>query len=667
MFVRLASPNGSPAAVRIRPRTLATAAFRHATVLPKPFPGHTTSLHGITSPIHSSSSSSSSSILPPTTVTTIPRRPFNSSADSVHSTTDITHGPAAYYASLIESNVLRPDPHQQTTVDLLQDLHDRISDYVPPSIQEPDVDPDLDRHVHEHKGKADMLSPDFAWVKHDEESFLDKRNPSLRPRSGPAACREAALGLLTREAGPSYGPRSGPITSSSDPRSGSFSGSAKRSGPVPSREAAHGLSTREADLLLGPSTSAQAECSQEDHPCASRLNKRHLHLLLKVFSVFSKKKIHSAVVEQQGPTGLYLYGDVGTGKTMTMDLFYNAANFPRKRRVHFHAFMQDVHKRIHKLRVEKGVTYDPLPIIATELINDAWLLCFDELQVTDITDAMILRRLFDELFRRGMVMVTTSNRHPDELYQNGIQRQSFLPTIALLKERCKVHSLNSGIDYRKEVVHMELKPALVSFREILICFGADVARPLNNATRRHVDAIFKNLTKGHDVGPETLHFLGRTLSIPLASTSASVCSLPFSTICGEPHSAADYLAVVSRFRTILLTDIPRMTLDHRNEARRFITFIDAMYENKTKLLISAETDIKSLFTGEEGARGSGVGAGERLLMDDLKLTTEHLTSAIFTGSEEVFAFQRAVSRLIEMQSLQWLGEDLRGALGDRVL
>ncbi|KAI8592929.1 AFG1-like ATPase-domain-containing protein [Geranomyces variabilis] len=451
---------------------------------------------------------------PPTASHSLGIRHLNVQANE-RSQSTAAEGPAGYYASLIKSGSLRPDPQQEATVALLHTLYENVMAYDPPPLQEPEIDPDATRPLHEHKGRDDIESPDFAW--------------------------------------------------------------------------------------------------------------------------------------RRGPDGLYLYGSVGTGKTMVMDLFYNSTNIDRKRRVHFHAFMQDVHRRIHQLRIDKGVTYDPLPIIATELTNEAWLLCFDELQVTDITDAMILRRLFDELFKRGMVMITTSNRHPDELYQNGIQRASFLPTIALLKERCRVHSLNSGIDYRKEAKHS------VSYSD----------SPLNNATKHHVDAIFKKLTEGQKVEPRSLGFLGRTLEI--AETADGIARMTFQQICGEPHSAADYLEVVNNFHTIILTDIPRMTLSHRNEARRFITFIDTMYENKTRLLISAETDLANLFTGDDDGQGSGYGAGERLLMDDLKLTTEHLTSSIFTGSEEVFAFQRAISRLVEMQSLQWLGPELKDVLSSRVL
>ncbi|KAI8925542.1 AFG1-like ATPase-domain-containing protein [Entophlyctis helioformis] len=363
-------------------------------------------------------------------------------------------------------------------------------------------------------------------------------------------------------------------------------------------------------------------------------------------SLFESKAAADSV--SYGPKGLYLFGDVGTGKTMVMDLFYKTIPIERKRRVHFHAFMQDTHKRIHQLRVHEGIT-------------EAWLLCFDELQVTDITDAMILRRLFSELFKRGVVTVMTSNRHPNELYQNGIQRASFLPAIDLLKERCVVHSLNSGIDYRRQGKHISI--------------GLDAAAcicphsPLDIETDDMIRRLFNDLrgsTPGKCLEARELSFWGRKLIVREAA--GRIAKIPFKQLCGEAHSAADYLELVKHFDTILLTDIPGMTLAHRNEARRFITLIDAMYENKIRLVATMESNLLDLFSGEPHTNElgqqeyHGMQSAERLLMDDLKLTTEQLTSSMFTGAEEVFAFQRAVSRLIEMQTHAWVGDDLAKAI-----
>ncbi|TPX51060.1 hypothetical protein SeLEV6574_g00529 [Synchytrium endobioticum] len=359
-------------------------------------------------------------------------------------------------------------------------------------------------------------------------------------------------------------------------------------------------------------------------------------------SIFATKPPESSSV--LGPRGLYLWGDVGTGKTMTMDLFYSSCLIERKRRVHFHAFMQDVHRRVHQLRITKGIGTDPIPFIADELASNAWLLCFDELQVTDITDAMFLRRLFTELFNRGVVMVTTSNRPPDELYKNGIQRSSFIPAIDLLKERCEVHSLNSGIDYRKQKRD--------KFRVFLY--------PHNSSNEAHLESIWRKMVSQHIVEPRTLHFLGRSFTLPECTPTAARIS--FDELCGQAHSAADYLEIAkSGFRTLVVTGVAKMTLHHRNEARRFITLLDALYENHMNLVMLADAPLHALFSGEDPHKGN-ITTHQRQMMDDLALSPEQMSSPIFSGAEEVFAFQRALSRLMEMQSQQWIGQELKDVL-----
>ncbi|ORX52837.1 AFG1-like ATPase [Hesseltinella vesiculosa] len=340
------------------------------------------------------------------------------------------------------------------------------------------------------------------------------------------------------------------------------------------------------------------------------------------------------------PKSLYVYGNVGTGKTMVMDLFYDTLPIDRKRRVHFHAFMLDVHARIHRIKTTTAAS-DPILPLADDIAKESYVLCFDEFQVTDIADAMILRHLFTELFDRGVVLVTTSNRHPSELYKNGIQRQSFVPCIDLLMKKCHVLSLDSGTDYRKIDRERSQHPVFL--------------HPLNAATRQSINQLTDKLTHHQPLTPKTLRFLGRELIIP--EQANGVARVTFKDVCANALSAADYLEMVKHFHTIILTNIPRMTMKHRAEARRFITLIDAMYEAKVTLIASAENSIMDIFNADEGQ--DAIADQMRLMMDELQVDVSEVSSPLFTGQEEAFAFQRALSRLIQMQSKDWVNKDLQ--------
>jgi len=328
---------------------------------------------------------------------------------------------------------------------------------------------------------------------------------------------------------------------------------------------------------------------------------------------------------------------------MLMDLFYNTLppHIRRKRRVHFHAFMIDVHKRVHAVKAKLGARGgDPIEPVARDLANDAYVLCFDEFQVTDIADAMILRQLFEKLLNYGVVCVMTSNRHPDELYRNGIQRSSFVPCIELLKSRFEVTDLDSGTDYRR-------LPRTLSH----VYYD-----PLTPENRAEVDKIFNAFTSDPSNPVQRnrkLRTWGRDLIVP--ESSSNVAKFTFHDLCGKPLSAADYIEITKTFGTIFVLDVPKMGLGEKDLARRFITFIDACYESKIKLFVSSEVPIYKIFAGEPDAEGpTSVSEHMLSMLDELGVPADVLgSSAMFTGEEEIFAFARCCSRLVEMGSKQW--------------
>ncbi len=388
-----------------------------------------------------------------------------------------------------------------------------------------------------------------------------------------------------------------------------------------------------------------------------------------LFSKFFGGKMEEAkpksTIPENLPRGLYLYGDVGSGKTMLMDLFYDTLppSVTSKTRIHFHNFMQDVHKRLHRMKVEHGNNVDGIPFIAADIAEKGQVLCFDEFQCTDVADAMILRRLLESLMSHGVVLVTTSNRHPDQLYVNGIQRESFIPCIALLKNRLHVINLDSPTDYRK----IPRPPSGVYHS------------PLDAHAQSHANKWFRFLGNPQDEPhPETQHVWGRDIRVPAVSGRA--CMFTFDELIGRPKSAADYIELCRHYDAFVVAEVPGMNHKSRDLARRFITFIDALYESRAKLVLTSAVPMTQLFmstdemkeglkmdpkakekAATEGGSGNAEGEGEALdaamrnLMDDLGLNMDMLkNSTIFSGDEERFAFARALSRLSEMGSQEWV-------------
>lgn len=343
---------------------------------------------------------------------------------------------------------------------------------------------------------------------------------------------------------------------------------------------------------------------------------RHLDRILTDLKIRKPARKKSALgwmfAKKAGPApsvrGLYVHGSVGRGKTMLMDMFFQLAPVEKKRRCHFHEFMADVHNRVHahRQKLKNGETKqaDPIPPVAAQILEQAELLCFDEFTVTDIADAMILARLFTELFARGCTLVTTSNVVPDNLYKDGLNRGLFLPFVDLLKAHVQVVTLDSPTDYRMEKIRS--LPVYVT--------------PLGDAADGAMDRAWAQLVDGHAVASTDIPMKGRSIHVPRCA--GRIARFAFADLCEKPLGASDFLAIAARFDTVFIDHIPFLDADKRNETKRFIILIDTFYDHTVRVIASAAAMPEELLTRRKGTEG--------------------------------FEFDRTASRLFEMRSADYL-------------
>lgn len=301
------------------------------------------------------------------------------------------------------------------------------------------------------------------------------------------------------------------------------------------------------------------------------------------------------------PKGLYLYGGVGRGKSFVMDLFFESVSISKKKRLHFHEFMRMVHDYIHtnrnRVRLDQA-----LPEFAKEFKQQTTLLCFDEFHVTDIADAMILGRLFEHLWEHGLIVVATSNWAPENLYKDGLQRDLFLPFIQLLKGKMDVYHLDGGIDYRLEKIK----------NDDFYCY------PDNDANQAKMNKMFAIMTEGHEVGPKTLKVKGHDLYIP-SQSDHRIARFDYKNIIDKDYGALDFLELAQMYEVVMIDHVPQWTKDQKNEVKRFMVLVDALYDQEKQVILSAQVPMEELY-----------------LEGTLK-----------------FEFERTLSRLQEMQSMDY--------------